>query len=52
MSLYHWHNILGNNKNNNFFSPYLGPIYNKSENLNAIKKIILFKDFNLKKIKI
>ena len=38
MSLYHWHNILGNNKHNNFFSPYLGPIYNKSESFNAIKK--------------
>ena len=38
MGLYHWHHIMGNKKHNKFFSPYLGPIYSKSDSLNAIKK--------------
>ena len=38
MALYHWHHILDKKKETKFFSPYLGPVYTKNENLNAIKK--------------
>ncbi len=38
MGLYHWHVILNNEKNTNFFSPYLGPSYNSLQTLKAIKK--------------
>lgn len=37
MGLYHWHVILNNKKKTNFFSPYLGPNYNSSQTLKAIK---------------
>ena len=38
MSLFHWHHILNNNKNFNFFSPYLGPKYSKREVLKSLEK--------------
>ena len=38
MSLYHWHNILGNNKNNNFFLLILVQFIINLKISNAIKK--------------